>query len=91
MTLIGLVAGVLTTGCWLPQLLRSWQTRSTGDISWLYLLALSLGIGLWVLYGAATDNLPVLLTNAATAIALATLAVTKAVYDRRNKSLKEFK
>ena len=44
-TLLGAAAGILTTGAWLPQLVRCWQTRSAGDISWSYLLVL--GIGVW--------------------------------------------
>jgi MtN3 and saliva related transmembrane protein len=42
-TTIGLLAGVLTAGCWLPQLRRSWRTRSTTDISWTYLTVLTTG------------------------------------------------
>jgi MtN3 and saliva related transmembrane protein len=83
MTAIGLVAGILTTGCWLPQLLRSWRTRSTSDISWPYLIALALGVGLWAVYGAATADLPVFITNTATVAALVALAGMKAVFDRR--------
>jgi MtN3 and saliva related transmembrane protein len=83
MTAIGMVAGILTTGCWLPQLLRSWRTRSTSDISWPYLIALALGVGLWAVYGVATADLPVLITNTATVAALVALAAMKAVFDRR--------
>ena len=43
-TLLGLAAGVLTTSCWAPQLLRSYRTRSTADISWLYLGVLGAGM-----------------------------------------------
>ena len=84
-TTIGLLAGLLTTGCWLPQLLRSWRTRSTTDISWTYLTALTAGVCLWILYGAVTDDVPVITTNAATAAALLTLASFKARFERRPK------
>ena len=52
MIVLGLVAGALTTGCWLPQLLKSWRTRSTTDFSWLYLAVFRTGIALWMIYGA---------------------------------------
>jgi MtN3 and saliva related transmembrane protein len=81
-TLLGLLAGLLTTGCWFPQLLRSWRTRSTGDISWTYLAALSAGVGLWLLYGCLTADLAIICSNAVTLGALITLAVFKAVFDR---------
>jgi MtN3 and saliva related transmembrane protein len=89
MTLIGVLAGILTTGCWLPQLLRSWRTRSTGDISWVYLLALGFGVVLWTVYAAVNADTPLLVTNAATAAALTSLAVMKVGYERRARSVRE--
>ena len=62
-TLVGLLAGTLTTGCFLPQLARSWRTRSTEDLSWLYLVLLSVGIALWMTYGLLNSDLAVTLTN----------------------------
>jgi MtN3 and saliva related transmembrane protein len=82
MSVLGVLAGVLTTGCWLPQLVRSWRTRSVGDISWVYLLALASGVALWAVYGAAQGDLPIVLTNAATGTALIALAVMKLRYRR---------
>jgi MtN3 and saliva related transmembrane protein len=82
MSMLGVLAGILTTGCWLPQLVRSWRTRSVGDISWVYLLALASGVALWVGYGAAQRDLPIVLTNTATGAALITLTVMKFRYRR---------
>jgi MtN3 and saliva related transmembrane protein len=82
-TTVGLLAGLLTTGCWLPQLLRSWRTRSTGDISWTYLAVLTAGVGLWFVYGVMTAAVAVIATNVATVIALLTLATFKARFERR--------
>ena len=82
-TTVGLLAGLLTTGCWLPQLLRSWRTRSTGDISWTYLAGLTAGVGLWFVYGVMTAAVAVIATNVATVVALFTLATFKARFERR--------
>jgi MtN3 and saliva related transmembrane protein len=82
-TAVGLLAGLLTTGCWLPQLLRSWRTRSTGDISWTYLAVLTAGVGLWFVYGVMTGAVAVIATNVATVVALFTLATFKARFERR--------
>lgn len=81
-TALGLLAGLLTAGCWLPQLRRSWRTRSTTDISWTYLTVLTTGVGLWLLYGVLVRDVAVIGTNAATATALITLAALKARFDR---------
>ena len=80
--LIGFAAAVLTTGCWAPQLVHAWRTRSTRDISWTYLLALTTGVLLWMVYGAMTGSAPVLAANLATASALLTLALFKRTFDR---------
>ena len=80
MSVLGVLAGILTTGCWLPQLVRSWRTKSVGDISWVYLLALASGVALWVVYGASQGDLPIVLTNAATGAALVALVLMKVRY-----------
>jgi sugar-phosphatase len=81
LTALGLLAGLLTTACWLPQLHRSWRTRSTRDLSWLYLIALSVGIGLWFVYGVLKAEVAIAVTNAATGAALLTLIAFKARFD----------
>jgi MtN3 and saliva related transmembrane protein len=81
-TTIGLLAGALTTGCWLPQLVRSWRTRSTEDLSWLYLMLLSAGVALWTAYGVLNADLAVTLTNAFSLVLLAGLAGIKTLGDR---------
>lgn len=79
--LLGLAATAMTTGCWLPQLARSWRTRSTGDLSWLYLSVLSIGIALWLLYGVAVGDPVIITANALTIGALAVLAGSKVRFD----------
>nr|AOR51129.1 hypothetical protein [uncultured bacterium pAW1] len=65
-TILGLVAGTLTTAAFFPQFLRVWQTRSTHDISlWMYII-INTGILLWLIYGILTNSLPVILANAVT-------------------------
>ena len=65
-TLIGLLAGALTTLSFLPQALRIWRTRSARDISYTALLCFIAGISLWLWYGALLHSLPIVLANAVT-------------------------
>ena len=81
-TALGLAAGALTTGCWLPQLLRSWRTRSTTDFSWAYLAVLTVGITLWLTYGIVNVDLAMIVANGTALAALITLIVFKLVFDR---------
>ena len=65
-TLIGHAAGVLTTLSFLPQVIKAWRSRSTGDLSLVMLLTFLTGIGLWLAYGLAIGALPLILANAVT-------------------------
>ena len=90
LTAVGLAAGFLTAVCWIPQLRRSWRTRSTLDISWLYLCALAGGVGLWLLYGVLTGDVPLALANGVTGACLVTLIVLKTRFDREHRATLPF-
>jgi MtN3 and saliva related transmembrane protein len=56
MVIVGLLAAVLTTGSWIPQLVRVWRTRSTHDLSWGYLASFATGVFLWLVYGLYRED-----------------------------------
>jgi MtN3 and saliva related transmembrane protein len=58
---IGMIAASLTTCSFLPQALKTWQTRSADDFSWLYLILFGTGIIMWDLYGLLRQD-PALVT-----------------------------
>lgn len=63
---IGLAAGALTTLAFLPQVVKTWRTRSTADISlWMFLVFLT-GVGLWLAYGLLIGDAPLVAANGAT-------------------------
>jgi MtN3 and saliva related transmembrane protein len=80
---IGIAAGALTTGAWLPQLARTWRSRSARDLSWNYLGVFGVGVALWVVYGAYTHDVPILIWNIVSFVLIAGLALLKAITDRR--------
>jgi|TARA_R110000751_G_scaffold74819_3_gene151121 MtN3 and saliva related transmembrane protein len=65
-TILGLVAGSLTTLAFLPQVIRTWRTRSTADISLGMFLVLCTGIALWFVYGLINGDWPVIIANGLT-------------------------
>lgn len=67
-TILGLVAGTLTTLAFLPQLLKIWQTKSAKDISFNTLIIFNVGIFLWLIYGIYLNALPIILANLFTLI-----------------------
>jgi MtN3 and saliva related transmembrane protein len=79
-TTLGITAGVLTTIAYLPQLIKTWQSKSAGDISWTMLIVLCLGIILWLAYGLAIHDLPILLANIVTLLLAGVILVLKIRY-----------
>ena len=61
--LVGLSAGILTTTSFLPQLIKAYRTKSTGDISALMFAVVSIGFALWLVYGILIRSLPIILAN----------------------------
>jgi MtN3 and saliva related transmembrane protein len=65
-TLIGMAAGTLTTISFLPQVVKTWRTRSTKDISTGMFVMFCAGLLLWVVYGLSIGSAPVILANVTT-------------------------
>ncbi|OPY34476.1 MAG: PQ loop repeat protein [Methanomassiliicoccales archaeon PtaU1.Bin124] len=61
---MGLVAGFLTTVSFIPQLIKGFRTGKMDDVSISMPVLLSLGMGLWMLYGIGVDSIPVIIWNA---------------------------
>mgnify|MGYP001604701473 CR=1 FL=1 len=72
-TVLGMVAGVLTTVAFLPQVMRTWRTRSTADISLVMFLIYVTGIVLWLIYGLMLSDLPLITSNAVTLLFAGTI------------------
>jgi MtN3 and saliva related transmembrane protein len=79
-TLLGILAGVLTTIAFTPQVVKSWRTRHTRDVSLGMFSVLCLGITLWIVYGAMTADLPVILANSVTLALAASILALKIRY-----------
>lgn len=74
---LGTIAGVITVGSFLPQVVRAWRTKRTGDLS-LGTFALLVFAGtMWMVYGAFMRDWPVVATNAGMVAMNAALAVAK--------------
>jgi MtN3 and saliva related transmembrane protein len=79
-TLLGLVAGVLTTTSFIPQLLKIWRTRSADDISTGMFVAFCIGVTLWLIYGALNRDIAIIVSNFVTLVLAMTVLVLKIRY-----------
>jgi MtN3 and saliva related transmembrane protein len=80
-TLIGLLAGTLTTAAWLPQVVRAFRTKSTRDFSWSWFAMFGTGVAIWLIYGLAASAPAVIVTNALTFLLVLGLCLLKLVHD----------
>ena len=65
---IGYAAAVLTTLAFLPQVIRIWKLRETRDLSLPTFLMFTIGVFLWLVYGALTGDIPIAIANVVTLI-----------------------
>ena len=64
--LVGDLAALLTTLCWLPQALKILRTRETRDLSLIAYLAFAGGVALWLVYGVLLGTWPIIIANGVT-------------------------
>jgi MtN3 and saliva related transmembrane protein len=75
-TALGTVAGILTTAAFVPQVVKTWRSRSARDISGVMFVAFSIGVALWIVYGVMVRSAPVVVANSVTLVlALAVLGM----------------
>lgn len=76
-TVIGLIAGALTSASFFPQVLKSWTTQKTEDISLLWTLILSVGLTIWLLYGLLIDDLALIIANSVASVEAYLMLIAK--------------
>lgn len=79
-TAIGLLAGTLTTIAFLPQVIKTWKTKSTRDVSLEMFVIFCSGVFLWIVYGAFIGDLPIVAANIVTLSLASTILFFKLKY-----------
>lgn len=74
---VGFLAAFCTTAAFVPQVVKTWHTRSTKDISLGMFLMLALGILLWLAYGILIRDIPVIVANGITLLFAGTILFFK--------------
>ena len=64
MDALGYVAALFATGSFIPQVAKTWRTRSAEDLSWVMLFTHVVGLTLWLAYGVALRAAPIIIANA---------------------------
>ena len=82
-SLLGFMAGILTTISFVPQVLHAWRSKRCDDLSLGMLLTFSSGVVLWLVYGIRLWAMPVIVANAVTLALLLAIMALKARYTAR--------
>jgi MtN3 and saliva related transmembrane protein len=77
---VGYVAGTMTVLAFVPQVWKTWRSRSAADVSLAMYLIFAFGVFLWIVYGLVIHSIPVVAANAATFILACTMIVFKGLF-----------
>lgn len=81
LTVIGLVAATLTSSAGLPQVLKSFKTKSTRDLSWIMIFQILLGTTLWAVYGIFAKDIVIIFAQAVAYLIYIFLLIVKIKYN----------
>ncbi|MBI5721793.1 MAG: SemiSWEET transporter [Burkholderiales bacterium] len=79
---VGCLAALLTTSSFVPQAVLTLRTRDVSGISLSMYSVFTLGVALWLLYGIAIGEWPIIAANAVTLALAATILFTKLRVER---------
>ena len=82
--ILGYISATLTTIAFLPQIIKTIQTKSAKDVSMGMFVLFTIGVFLWIIYGVLTRTYPVLIANAVIFCLAFAQIILKIKYDKRN-------
>lgn len=80
LNLHGIIAGVFSSGALLPQVIKSFSSRETKDLSVSMLILLISGGILWFSYGVRKKDKPIIIANGVILALVISLLVLKVKY-----------
>lgn len=80
--LIGMFAAVMTTISFVPQVIKSWKTKSVNDVSLIMYLVLMIGQFSWLTYGILIHSLPLIVSDFIVFVLTISMLMLKFKYKR---------
>ena len=78
----GYFAAVLTTVAFLPQLIKTINTKKADDVSLVTLIMFICGVGSWIIYGYKISSFPIVMANVITLLLNLLILISKIYYGR---------
>lgn len=84
--LVGTIAGICSTGSFIPQVIKVWRDNDTEAISKKMYVVTVTAFSLWIIYGLMIGSTPIVVFNIASLALSATILVIKLRNLRRSRS-----
>ena len=79
----GYFAAILTTLAFLPQLIKTFQTKKAEDVSLITLIMFLTGVLSWIIYGYKISSTPILIANIITFILNLLILIFKITFSKK--------
>ena len=80
--IVGVIAAILTTSAFVPQVYKTWKSKSARELSLTMYLVLFTGIVLWFIYGYVIESFAIKLANIITGLLVLMLIYFKLKYKK---------
>ncbi|MCK5678236.1 MAG: SemiSWEET transporter [Flavobacteriaceae bacterium] len=80
---IGIIAAILTTSGFIPQLYKTIKTKNVDGVSLSMFLVLFIGILFWLVYGFLINSIAIKLANIFSGIIVFSLIVLRILYKKK--------
>jgi len=87
-TILGLFAACLTTGALIPQVVKTWRTRSTHDLSIGMFSMIFTGTICWFIYGMLVVDIPIIFANGLACLFSSVILYFKIAEMRRERAVR---
>jgi MtN3 and saliva related transmembrane protein len=84
--LVGFIGGASTTVAFIPQVAKTWKTKSADDLSLIMYLVFANGVFCWLLYGLGIGSWPVIIANAVTFVLVLSVLAMKIRYSKSRRT-----
>jgi MtN3 and saliva related transmembrane protein len=81
--ILGYIAGSISSITFLPQVIKTYKSKSAKDISLPMFLLVTLSVILWLAYGIIIKDLPIIFTNGCVLIMSALMILLKIKYGKQ--------
>ncbi len=82
LTILGYVAGTITTASFFPQLIKIYKNKKADEISITMYSIITLGMILWMIYGIYLNSYPIIIANGISTMATLLIMTFSLMYNK---------